>query len=270
MRVVACASLFFASALGCQAAWGQAKLRTIKKVVLDPGHGGSNEGAKGPGGHQEKDEVLRVAAAIRDRLAADYPGLEVELTRVLDVDLGLTERIHAANAAGADLFFSIHMNSSPNTQATGIEVYYLAAERAMPEVTGGAEGWGQAWGYVPGCLGGAGSAAPVGVAGEEVSMILGDLEVGRAHRESAEVAPILLDELLRASSGRINRGVRQANFGVLRGARVPAVVVELGFISNAGEERWLVQPTTRERVARAFSRAVLRVDDLLTQAEELR
>lgn len=266
-RTCAAALVMAAAVLACQAAHAQGTpLRQLRTVVLDPGHGGGNEGALGPGGHQEKDEALRMAVAIRDRLERDYPGLQVVLTRTLDVDLPLSERIHAANALGADLFFSLHLNSSPNPQAAGIEVYFLAADRAMPQVTGGAEGWGQDWGYVPGCL--EAEPAPEGaVVGEDLALILGDLEVGRAHRDSAEVAAITLDELLRASGGRTNRGVRQANFGVLRGAQIPAVVVELGFLSNAAEERWLTLPTTRERVARAFSRALGRIDALFVERE---
>lgn len=245
----------------CQASGVSAQgLSTLKRVVIDPGHGGANEGALGPLGHLEKDETLRVAYALRARLARDYPDLEVILTRTLDVDVGLVDRIHAANVLEADLFISLHLNSAPNPMARGVEVFYLAADKAMPLVTAGEGSWGQGSSYLPAPQEGGG---PVHrVPGEDLATLLADLGQARAHRDSADYAALLQQELVQASraGGVPSRGVRQANFAVLRGARMPAVVVEFGFLSNTMEERWLTSERMRLAVAGAFSRSLQRLD----------
>lgn len=254
----------------CQAPAASAQeLSVIKRVVIDPGHGGSNEGALGSLGHLEKDETLRIAVAIRDRLRRDHPRLEVVLTRTLDVDVGLGERCHVANALDADLFISLHLNSAPNPAASGVEVFYLATDKSMPLVTEGEGSWGQHSGYLPPPPAGLTPNDVERAPGEELATILGDLEQGRAHRDGAEFAGLLLQELVRMNPRVPSRGVRQANFGVLRGARMPAVVVEFGFLSNAVEERWLTSEVMRTRAAAAFSRALTRLDGVFQKRNYL-
>ncbi len=97
--------------------------RPVRKVVLDPGHGGKDPGARGPNGLREKDVVLRVAHALRRRLRSE--GLEVVLTRKGDAYLELEERTAIANRHGADLFVSIHANAAPNRRSSGVETYLL-------------------------------------------------------------------------------------------------------------------------------------------------
>ena len=241
-----------------------AALRVVRTVVLDPGHGGGNEGAMGSSGAQEKDETLRVAFAIRDQLEADYPGLRVVITRNVDIDRSLTDRLHRAHMEGADLFLSLHMNSAKNTEAQGFEVFYLRADKSMPLVTDGEGSWGKDFAPPAGPDELVPTAAP-----EALPTLLADLAAGRAHRDSSVLAEFTLSELKRACPGRTSRGVRQANFGVLRGARIPAVVVEFGFLSNPREERWLLSQGARRRFAQAMSRTVARMDQFLYRRDVL-
>ncbi|MEL6177449.1 MAG: N-acetylmuramoyl-L-alanine amidase, partial [Myxococcota bacterium] len=237
---------------GVQAQSRYGPMRVIRTIVIDPGHGGSNEGAVGATSHLEKDEVLRVAYAVRDSLAKSHPEVKVVLTRNLDVDVSLPERIQVANALEADLFISLHMNASTNVEAHGFEVFFLRADKSMPLVMAGEGSWGrdfeQAADPVEFSKG-----LPVELSeavhrphSTGLPMVLSDLDKGRAHKDSGLFAEVLMDELRQAFRGRRSRGVRQANFGVLRGALVPAVVVELGFISHATEETWLVEPDTHK------------------------
>ncbi len=240
----------------------QNKLEVIRTVVLDPGHGGENEGTHSVTGLQEKDTVLQVAHVVQKRLQEDYPGLQVVLTRTTDQYLSLPERIHRAHNEGADLFLSLHMNASSNKQATGIEVFYLKANKATSLDEGKPGSWGKEFSMPD-------METPLwltpGVQNQALPMLLDDLERGRAHQDSAELAVVLLEELLRACPGRKSRGVRQDNFGVLRGAKVPAVVVEFGFLSNRQEERWLLRPETHQRFGKAISRTVARLDALFVR-----
>ena len=213
----------------------------------------------------EKDLTLQVAYAVRDRLKTDYPELNVILTRSLDVDLSLPERIHMAHVNEADLFLSLHMNSSTNKAASGLEVFYLQTDKTMPMVTRGEGSWGQKFadpdeGVDP-------DAHRHKAHGGELPIILADLDRARSHRDSALLASTLLDELRRVCTACRNRGVRQANFGVLRGSRVPSVVVEFGFLSNPGEERRLTHGETHKSFARAISRTIDHMDLVFTDRE---
>ena len=262
-RKVHATSLAVALSMICSIGYAQeprSQLLVVRTVVLDPGHGGGNEGAIGRHGTLEKDEVLALAYVVRERLQSDYPDLRVVLTRVMDVDLPLPQRIYMANALGADLFFSLHMNASTNPRANGLEVYYLAADKTMPLVTPGKGSWGDNFEPPPQTRG----RGVLSTAGpESLPLLLADLELGRVHADSALVAEVMLDQLSRTCPGRTIRGVRQANFGVLRGAQVPAIVVEVGFISNPAEAAWLRKERTPGRIALAMSRTVRRVDVLL-------
>lgn len=241
------------------------ELRTIRTVVIDPGHGGNNNGTRGATGSQEKDLTLAVAYAVRDELRREHPNLKVILTRNIDVDLSLPQRIHTAHAAEADLFLSLHMNASTNLTANGLEVFYLRADKSMPLVSPGEGTWGR--GYVepdPEAV----AAGPSHQPDErELASILADLTLTRAHQDSAVLARTLLDELKRSCPRCRSRGVRQDNFGVLRGCRVPAVVVEFGFLSHNREEKYLVTREAHMRFARAIMRTIERMDYHFVQSE---
>jgi len=223
-------------------------------IVIDPGHGGVETGAIGPSGTQEKELTLLLAQglarALQQRLAVD-----VELTRDEDAELPLDTRAAIANQHRAKLFISIHLNSSVGTGATGAETYFLSleasdraaaaaarAENAMPPAAPGAA--------APDAQGGASSVAGL-------DLILWDLAQSQHLAESQRFASIVQEEL-NTALGLRNRGVKQAPFRVLMGAAMPAVLVELGFISNPEEEKRLLTAEYRQQLVDALVRAVSR------------
>jgi N-acetylmuramoyl-L-alanine amidase len=226
-----------------------APTRALRTVVIDPGHGGSDTGAKGTGGALEKDVALALARKLRGQLA-NHLGLQVFLTRDGDQELGLDQRTAIANNYKADLFISIHANASRARGAKGSEVYFLSyqasddesrrvalAEGALPEV------------------GGPGAGAPA----SDVAMILWDMAQAEHLEESSALASRLQEELSEVT-GREGRGVKQAPFRVLVGAGMPAVLVELAFISNPEEEKELVSDPWQARIAAALTRGIGRYE----------
>lgn len=197
---------------------------TIDTIVIDPGHGGDDLGAAGPQETQEKDLTLQISLQLQAAIEAALPGVQVILTRTADTYPTLEQRTHLANAAEADLFISLHLNSAPNVLAEGIETFYLAPAGTAP---------GQ---VIPGQeeLGPVALQSEVGVHAELPWLIIEDLQRVGAMRDSAEFADALQTSLL-ASTDAMDRGVRTGQFRVLRGARMPAVVVELGFLTHAEE-----------------------------------
>ena len=215
-------------------------------VVLDPGHGGDKEGALGPGGAREKDLALQIARRVAAHLRRR--GDRVILTRSGDVAVPLARRAALANAEHADLFVSIHLNAMPGParQAThGVETYFLSADASDASATAVAarENADRL----------AGEPAPG--RGDTVSAILQDLADTEALAESSRLAYALHDRLVAALAAS-DRGVKQAPFYVLAGARMPAVLLELGFLSHAAEGRKLSAPAYQERVARAIADGV--------------
>ncbi|MDR3670026.1 MAG: N-acetylmuramoyl-L-alanine amidase [Holophaga sp.] len=211
-------------------------------VELDPGHGGEDDGAKGRRGLLEKDVALDLANDLAEQLAA--AGMEARLTRRSDVLIPLWDRARKANADGADLFISLHLNADPSRQAKGSEVYFLsmgagdrmAAELAAVENAGGKD-----------------SLDPDSV----VAGILSDLSQ-KAFLQDSERLAVAIQAQLNLLGGIKQRGVKQAPFVVLRGAAMPAVLVETAFISNPREEARLMDPAFRKRVAQAIARGVRR------------
>ncbi len=207
-------------------------LSEIRTIVLDPGHGGSNEGALGVAGIYERELTLATSRGLRDALIERFPEVEVRLTRESDIDLGLSDRTHYANLHGADLFISIHYNAAEGASANGLEVYYLSADEPTAEPLAPAE-------------------TLEGPGGIEVASILFDLERTRLHQRSALLAETLHEALLPASGLR-DRGVKQAQFRVLRGAHMPCVVVELGFLTHPEEGVTVVSESYTEAIVEAF------------------
>jgi N-acetylmuramoyl-L-alanine amidase len=216
--------------------------RGLKTIVLDPGHGGEQKGAEGSDGLLEKEITLDVARKLQDMLRQE--GLAVILTRTEDADLPLIERTAVANREKAGLFVSIHVNSSPRPQARGAETYYLAYQAADKESGALAEAENAA----------AGSESPGSRAGTD--MILWDLAQSEHLRESSELAEIVQKSLNEALGIR-DRGVKQAPFRVLMGADMPAVLVEIGFLSHPEEEAALKTPEYREKIAAGLHQALM-------------
>lgn len=204
----------------------------VHTVVLDPGHGGSNEGAVGVASVYERFITMHTAFVLQNQLQERFPDLEVVLTRRSDVDLGLSERTHLANLRDGDVLISLHYNAAVNPEAQGVEVFYLASEEPQPPPIG------------------AGSQVQE-AAGATTASILADMEQSRLHQLSGELAVDLHRHLIRGT-GAIDRGVRQAQFRVLRGALMPAVVVELGFLTNPEEGMRVLEPEYTDRLVGAL------------------
>lgn len=220
-------------------------------IVLDPGHGGAETGAVGPGGLQEKDVTLQIAR----RLAAALPRLlscRVVLTRESDTAIPLDDRTSVANREKADLFLSIHANSSRVPGARGSESYYLsleASDKLSQEIASREN--------QPVLSGGPGSAPAETARNADLDFILWDLAQTAHLKESSDLAEATQEEL-NVLSGTESRGVKQAPFKVLVGATMPAVLVETAFISNTEEEKKLASPAFQQSVADAIARAISR------------
>jgi N-acetylmuramoyl-L-alanine amidase len=218
-------------------------------IAIDPGHGGTETGAIGPGGLQEKEATLEIAR----RVAAALPKVlacRTVLTRDSDVLISLDDRTSIANHEKADLFLSIHANSSRAASAKGSETYYLSLEASDKIAQEVAKEENQS----------AAAASPSGngaSANPSLDFILWDLAQSAHLKESSELAEAIQAEL-NGVSDTGNRGIKQAPFRVLVGATMPAVLVEVAFISNPEEEKKLKSPEFQQAVADAVARAVAR------------
>lgn len=221
-------------------------------IVIDPGHGGSENGATGPTGLREKEVALDLARRLKRVLQRD-PGVSVVLTRDEDRRMDLDERTAVANHNNADLFISIHLNSSPRSGAYGAETYFLSTEATddAARTTAALENRSH------------GVDRHLTDEGEQrdLELVLWDLAQNRHLAESAALAESIQQHLNRLTGTR-DRGVRQAPFRVLMGATMPAILVEVGFISNPEEEERFRGLSYRNRVVEAIANAVdeFRVD----------
>ena len=222
---------------------GDAEAGRFASVVLDPGHGGDDHGAEGPGGLVEKDLVLDIAQRVRSRLRA--AGLRVVLTRNDDVYVPLERRTAIANEAHADLFLSIHANAASAHQARGVEAFFLSLDASDDAARRLAALENAAFR----------DAAVPTASDDPLASILGDLAASDRLRESDEFARLALQEVSGVYAAPA-RGVKQAPFVVLMGLAMPASLVEIGFITNRDEERSLASDAQRDRIADALARAV--------------
>jgi N-acetylmuramoyl-L-alanine amidase len=216
-------------------------------VVIDPGHGGYDPGTEAAGTVMEKDVALAIAQRLETALKGR--GFTTMLTRRDDTFLSLGERTAVANRARADLFISIHLNSSPDAETTGIETYYLnnTTDRATIRLARMENG-------VAGDYG-----AP---AQPDLNYILTDLRQGYKANESASLARMIEAETaadIATSLGvRVNAlGAKKGPFYVLVGAEMPAVLVECGFLSNSGEAQELTAPRYQQALADGIADAVV-------------
>jgi N-acetylmuramoyl-L-alanine amidase len=210
----------------------------LGRVVIDPGHGGHDTGTRGPNGYLEKDLVLDVArrlgALIESRL-----GSEVVFTRSDDTFIPLEDRTRIANEHKADLFLSIHANSSPTGRTSGVETYYLnfTTDKAALDV-----------------------AARENAASQHSIYDLRDLvdkiarkdKIDESRAFAQKVQASLASFWRRSNSRSRDRGVRQAPFVVLIGASMPSVLAEIGFLSNVRDERLMRKSHYRQQIAEAL------------------
>lgn len=212
--------------------------------MVDAGHGGEDRGAKGPKGLTEKAAALLLARALGDRLEA--LGFQVAYTRADDTFIPLWDRPKLANDAGADFFISLHLNSARAKSAKGSEVYFLALGTGDEE--------GAAVASLENASGGGAKPAP---APDVVESILEDL-AQKAYMHDSEKLAVSIQTQLNRLGGIRERGVKQAPLIVLRGAAMPAVLVETVFISNPREEAKLKDPLFRKQVAEAIATGIKR------------
>lgn len=221
--------------------------QSLTTVVIDPGHGGKDVGARGKGGLLEKDVALDVALRLKE-LVERKTDIKVVLTRNTDAFISLEERTIIANCAKdggpADLFISVHTNSHKSPKVDGFEAYYIS-----DKVDPGAEATAALENAVVN-LEREGNAQA-----DPVTPILWDLQFTEFISESSELAFIAEKEL----SGRLNtrdRGVRQAKFIVLAGVAMPSVLIEMGYISNRVEESKMKTAEFKERCAEGLAEVV--------------
>jgi N-acetylmuramoyl-L-alanine amidase len=215
----------------------------LRVVVLDAGHGGHDTGAIGPGGLQEKDLVLDVTRRVA-RLLEDKLDVKVLLSRESDQFVTLRDRTTYANRERADLFVSIHANAHRESASAGVETYFLSSE-----ATDGAARQVAALENSVVQL----EKTPARPSGrlDAVKAILWDLAQSEFQQESSRLAEVVQDSM--THSLRIpNRGVKQAGFYVLGGAAMPAILIEIGFLTNPKEERRMKDPKYRDEIARAI------------------
>ena len=217
----------------------------VRLVVIDPGHGGEDSGAVGPGGTEEKDITLSLARLLAARIEKKL-GCTVLLTRDRDVFIPLEERTAFANRHGADIFISIHANAALNKHANGVETFFLNIE-ATDEDARRVAGFENS---------SSGASGVIGDDDGDLKFILFDLVNTQSHHESARLAEFVHLSLLKLTQ-KENRGVKQAPFSVLAGATMPAVLVEVGFISNPLEERWLSNSKDQGRIADSITEGVV-------------
>jgi N-acetylmuramoyl-L-alanine amidase len=217
----------------------------IRTIVIDPGHGGTEVGALGAKGMQEKDLTLALAKRLAAILTKEMKA-RVILTRETDEVVPLTQRTAIANQYQADLFISIHLNSSLRKGARGTETYFLSLEASDELAKQAAERENESE-----------SAPAAPDPSSDLKLMLWELAQQQYLKDSSDLAETVQDELSKAT-GTENRGVKQAPFRVLIGATMPAVLVEVGFISNPEEEAKLLTEAQQELLAQSIYRAVVR------------
>jgi N-acetylmuramoyl-L-alanine amidase len=214
----------------------------IGRIVIDPGHGGHDSGTLGADGIEEKDVVLDVALRL-GKLLHDRLGSEIIYTRSDDTFIPLETRTAIANKAQADLFLSIHANSSPDTSARGVETYYLNFTSSPDALE---------------------TAARENAVSDQSIHQLSDLvkkialkdKIEESREFAGDVQQGLYGGLQKGNAGLKDRGVKKAPFVVLIGANMPSILAEISFVTNEKDARQLQEPEYRERVAESLYKGV--------------
>ena len=206
-------------------------------IVVDPGHGGHDSGARG-NGYNEKDIALQVATRLANNLRQDY---NVIMTRDSDFFVPLDTRAKIGNDANADFFISIHLNSGSSSSANGTEVFYFSKKdqgsyaAQVAKFENKVDG---SYGDVP-----------------FSDFILNDIFYRKNQKTSQAIAESVLNNLIN-TTGLRRRGVFGANFAVLRGSNSPSILVELGFMNNYSDLSQYLTPDGQERAANAIGSAI--------------
>src|SRR5690348_9089583 len=225
----------------------------LGRVVIDAGHGGKDTGTIGPHGLMEKDLVLDVALRL-GRLINDRLGANVVYTRSSDVFIPLEERTKIANDQRADLFISVHANSSPESSATGVETYYF-------NLTSDKKGLDLA------TRENAASVSSISDLNDMLHRAVLQAKLEESREFAQKVQQALWVNSKRMNSKAHDRGVRQAPFVVLIGATMPSVLAEIGFVSNPHDERLMKRSDQREKIAEALLRGVTQYANSLSHTQ---
>jgi len=219
---------------------------SIQTIAIDPGHGGEDTGVKGAEGANEKEVTLAIARRAKGVIEARL-GLRVLLTRDDDRNVAIDERTAIANNNKADLFISLHANASMRTATGGASIFYAAFERnaAQNATTGGVD-------RVPTFGGGA----------RDIELVLWDLAQTRHLSQSAAFAGVL-EQLLRDRVPLAAPAVDRAALRVLESANMPAVLIEVGYLTNPDQARLLATDTFQNTLVQSIYEAVVRFRDTL-------
>jgi N-acetylmuramoyl-L-alanine amidase len=222
----------------------------VNRIVIDAGHGGHDDGTIGPNGVLEKDVVLDVALRL-SRIVQERLGAEVILTRSDDTFIPLHERTAIANERKADLFLSIHANSSPAPEVAGTETFFLNLV-SSPGATDVA------------ARENAGSDRSVGELKDLIQSITLNDKIEESHTFAETIQTTLQAQAARSNPAAHNRGVKKAPFVVLIGAQMPSVLAEIGFLSNARDESNLNKPEYRQKIAEALYKGLFEYSQSLS------
>lgn len=222
----------------------QARRRPV--VVIDPGHGGVDPGTIGPSGVPEKDLVLAYARSLREALIATGR-IDVVMTRDADVFVPLRVRNEAAHLAGADLFVSLHVDSEPTHSSRGFSLYILSENASDAEAAALAAKENKA-DIIAG--------VDLGKYPAEVANILIDFAQAKTNEMSMSFARDYILTELSPITTLVSRPLKSAGFAVLKLPDVPSILVELGYLSHAVEEKTLLRDDHRRKIAQATARAI--------------
>lgn len=218
-------------------------LLNVKKIVIDAGHGGTDPGAIGKTGLREKDVNLDIVKRLA-KLFKDS-GVEVVMTRSTDTFISLERRVEIANNARADLFISIHSNANRVRGLNGLEVYYITSEgNDLRRALNAAQHYKLDL-----------AAGSLGSHSLDLKATLWDMIYTANRAESASLARAVCRSVERDLDTRVI-GTKTANFFVLKGASIPAILIEVGFVSNPQEERLLKNSYYRQQVAESIMRGI--------------
>ena len=244
---LAAALLVALAAVPSLAAQAPAAGGRVQTVVIDPGHGGMETGAKGKFGNLEKDITLAIGLKLKALIERNL-GLTVVMTRDRDVDVSIENRAAVANNHKAGLFISIHANGAVQRKAAGSETFFLSLNATDEET--------RRLAYLENNSSELQSRIDPS-SDDDLMMILWDMAQTAYIKRSSRLAELVQEEL-DALLGTRNRGIKQAPFKVLTGVACPAILVEAAFLSNPDEEQRLAADAFQARVAEAIYRGLAR------------
>ncbi|MEO8131886.1 MAG: N-acetylmuramoyl-L-alanine amidase, partial [Bryobacteraceae bacterium] len=227
----------------------------LSRVVLDAGHGGHDQGTHSKAGMLEKDLVLDVTSRLAEMLRTRL-GTEVIMTRSDDTFLSLEERTRLANEAKADLFLSIHANSSPVKSVAGVETFYLNFSTGRDDLDLATRE-------------NAASQRSISDLKEVVSKIALRAKVDESREFALRIQKSLQTAAVKQNKDAKDRGVKRAPFVVLIGADMPSVLAEIGFLSNSRDEALLKGPEHRDRIAEALYNGIAGYADSLSKTTQI-